>query len=91
MSQSVSILLIDFYDSYTYNLVELLRSLGAVPTVVLWDSKQDLLSLLRNSDALVLSPGPGSPEEYLKCVVEDSDSQSNSPTIRLRVLLKEAA
>ncbi|GAB4367136.1 MAG: bifunctional anthranilate synthase component II/anthranilate phosphoribosyltransferase [Deltaproteobacteria bacterium] len=56
------ILVIDNYDSFTYNLVQYLGELGAAVEVVRNDavSVGDLAS--RNPDGLVISPGPGGPE-----------------------------
>lgn len=55
------ILLIDNYDSFSYNLVELLRGYEFVKVTIL---KNDNLSIFRdNYDAVVVSPGPGLPEE----------------------------
>jgi len=56
------VLVIDNYDSFTFNLVQLVASLcGRVPEVV----RNDALSLAQVSarapDAVLLSPGPGSP------------------------------
>jgi len=57
------ILVIDNYDSFTYNLVQYVRSLGATCEVVLNDaqSAQDVLD--RKPDGLLLSPGPGTPDD----------------------------
>ncbi|MDF1731281.1 MAG: aminodeoxychorismate/anthranilate synthase component II [Minwuia sp.] len=56
------ILLIDNYDSFTYNLVHYLGELGAKVTVWRNDmiSVEDALAL--KPEAVVLSPGPGRPE-----------------------------
>ena len=56
------VLLIDNYDSFTYNLVQELGELGADPVVFRNDAID--LATIRSSapDALVLSPGPGRPE-----------------------------
>ncbi|GJL88477.1 MAG: aminodeoxychorismate/anthranilate synthase component II [Minwuia thermotolerans] len=56
------ILLIDNYDSFTYNLVHYLGELGARVTVWRNDmiSVEDALAL--KPKAVVLSPGPGRPE-----------------------------
>lgn len=56
------ILLIDNYDSFTYNLVHYLGELGARVTVWRNDmiSVEDALAL--KPEAVVLSPGPGRPE-----------------------------
>jgi anthranilate synthase component 2 len=65
-----NILLIDNYDSFTYNLFQYLKEEGARVKVVLNDDnllKQEVIE-----DAIVLSPGPGIPDEagYLKEVIE---------------------
>ncbi|TRZ71062.1 MAG: aminodeoxychorismate/anthranilate synthase component II [Actinobacteria bacterium] len=56
------ILVIDNYDSFVYNLVQYLGELGAEPIVVRNDASSvaDLVAL--KPDALLLSPGPGRPE-----------------------------
>ena len=56
------ILVLDNYDSFTYNLVQYLGELGAEPVVVRNDSMSvaELLGLKPN--AVLLSPGPGRPE-----------------------------
>ena len=57
------ILMIDNYDSFTYNLVQYLGELDAAVTV----RRNDAISLseLRKlkPDAIVISPGPGTPAE----------------------------
>jgi carbamoyl-phosphate synthase small subunit len=57
------ILVVDHYDSFTYNLVQLIESLGRSTTVVKSDerSAEDLVRL--KPDAVVLSPGPGHPRD----------------------------
>ena len=56
------ILVLDNYDSFTYNLVQYLGELGAEPVVVRNDSMsvEELIAL--KPDAVLLSPGPGRPE-----------------------------
>jgi len=58
----VRVLVIDNYDSFVYNLYQRLGELGAEPTVVRNDAVtvEDVRRL--DPDALVLSPGPGCPE-----------------------------
>lgn len=55
------VLVIDNYDSFTYNLVHYLEDLGCEVEV----KRNDQLSLeeVENFDNIVLSPGPGIPEE----------------------------
>lgn len=57
----MKIVLIDNYDSFTYNLAHLVRKLGAEVTVYRNDQFQ--LSQLEAFDKILLSPGPGIPEE----------------------------
>jgi anthranilate synthase/aminodeoxychorismate synthase-like glutamine amidotransferase len=57
----VKLLVVDFYDSFTYNLVHYLEGLDCVVTTILED-KIDLNDLL-NYDAIILAPGPGLPNE----------------------------
>lgn len=55
------VLLIDFYDSFTYNLAHYLEALDVELTVRRYDNLQDLV--LHDFDAFILSPGPGLPRE----------------------------
>ena len=57
------VLVIDNYDSFTYNLVQYLGELGPEVVVVRNDrmSAETLLAL--RPDRIVISPGPGRPEE----------------------------
>jgi anthranilate synthase component II len=56
------VLLVDNYDSFTYNLVQELGELGAEP-LVLRNDAVDIAGIRRlRPDALVISPGPGRPE-----------------------------
>ena len=55
------IVIIDNYDSFTYNLAHLLKELGAQVDVKRND--QFMMSDLQAYDKIVLSPGPGIPEE----------------------------
>jgi anthranilate synthase component 2 len=55
------ILVIDNYDSFTYNLVHYLEDLGA--EVVVKRNDQLELKEVEAFDKLVLSPGPGLPDE----------------------------
>ena len=56
------ILMIDNYDSFTYNLVQAFRSLGAEMEVVRNDAIDVAGIRARRPAALVLSPGPGNPD-----------------------------
>jgi para-aminobenzoate synthetase component II len=57
------ILLIDNYDSFTYNLVQALGSLGAEVETVRNDAVTPEEVEARNPERIVLSPGPCTPRE----------------------------
>ncbi len=56
------ILMIDNYDSFTYNLVQEMRSLGADVEVVKNDEIDIAGIAAKNPQAIVFSPGPGNPD-----------------------------
>ena len=62
-------LLIDNYDSFTYNLVQAFQQLGRTPTVIKNDDPA-LLSMAADQDLrmVCISPGPGRPEEAGQCL-----------------------
>ena len=55
------ILVIDNYDSFTYNLVHLINELGYEAEV--WRNDKFELADVAKYDKILLSPGPGIPEE----------------------------
>jgi anthranilate synthase/aminodeoxychorismate synthase-like glutamine amidotransferase len=57
------VLVVDNYDSFTYNLVQYLGELGAEPHVVRNDVRTVDELLEDPFDAVVISPGPGRPED----------------------------
>ena len=57
------VLVIDSYDSFVYNLVQYLGELGADPQVVRNDQVTVAEALAIRPDAVLLSPGPGRPED----------------------------
>ncbi|HZY79790.1 MAG TPA: aminodeoxychorismate/anthranilate synthase component II [Cyclobacteriaceae bacterium] len=66
----MKILVLDNYDSFTYNLVHILRELGHSPDVV----RNDKISVedVSKYDKIMLSPGPGIPDEagIMKAVIQ---------------------
>jgi anthranilate synthase component II len=58
----MKVLLIDNYDSFVYNLAQYLGDLGAEPVVVRNNAPVDELEAVAPG-ALVVSPGPGRPED----------------------------
>ena len=57
------VLLIDNYDSFTYNLVQALGELGAEPVVFRNDAIDIAGIRAEKPDAVIISPGPGRPEQ----------------------------
>ena len=57
----MKIVIIDNYDSFTYNLSHLVKELGAEVTV--YRNDQFEMSQLEEFDKIILSPGPGIPCE----------------------------
>lgn len=57
----MKILVFDNYDSFTYNIVHALRELNVEPDVV----RNDVINLddVEKYDKIIISPGPGIPEE----------------------------
>jgi anthranilate synthase/aminodeoxychorismate synthase-like glutamine amidotransferase len=62
------ILLIDNYDSFTFNLVQFFGDLGADCVVKRNDALSPEAALALNPDAIVLSPGPCTPNEAGICL-----------------------
>ena len=57
------LLLIDNYDSFTYNLYQYLGELGARTRVVRNDEITVADAMALRPEAIVISPGPGTPDE----------------------------
>ena len=67
MSSGPSVLVIDNYDSFVYNLYQYLVELGASVRVVRNDhvTDEDLVDL--DLDGILISPGPGHPRDAGRC------------------------
>ena len=61
MTGMTKILVVDNYDSFVFNLVQYLQQLGADCTVLRND--EVLASAASDYDGVLISPGPGTPEE----------------------------
>jgi len=57
------VLVVDNYDSFTYNLVQYFGELGAVPIVIRNDEMAPVDGAKLQPDRLVISPGPGTPQD----------------------------
>ena len=64
----MTLLLIDNYDSFTYNLVHYLGELGADVRVVRNDQISVQEAMASGARGIVLSPGPGTPEQAGICL-----------------------
>ena len=62
------ILVVDNYDSFTYNLVQLLWSRGVAVEVLRNDVETATRMLKRAPKGIILSPGPGRPEDAGVCL-----------------------
>jgi anthranilate synthase component 2 len=62
------VVVVDNYDSFTFNLVQYLAELGADTAVVRNDALSSAEVIAAEPAAIVLSPGPGRPEDAGICV-----------------------
>jgi len=77
------VLVIDNYDSFTYNLVQELAELGAEPTVVRNDAWT--VDQVREfaPEGIVISPGPGTPENARDIGISNDVIRELGPSIPL--------
>lgn len=74
------ILLIDNYDSFTFNLVHLIGELGEDTKVVRNDALTAQEAIAMGAEAIVLSPGPCTPNEAGICLdLVDAAKESGTP------------
>jgi anthranilate synthase component II len=80
---SARILIVDNYDSFTYNLMQEMAELGADPTVVRNDAWT--LDQVREfaPDGIVISPGPGTPENARDVGISNDVIRELGPSIPL--------
>lgn len=71
------ILLLDNRDSFTYNLVHLLKSLDAVPRIL--DSLKYLDNEVVKFEKILFSPGPGIPDHFpaMKSILSNYQSKQS--------------
>jgi anthranilate synthase component II len=67
----MKVLILDNYDSFTYNLVHIIRELGCAYDVFRNDKIE--LEDVKQYDKILLSPGPGIPDEagIMKAVIQE--------------------
>jgi para-aminobenzoate synthetase component 2 len=68
MSTAPSILVVDNYDSFVYNLVQYMAELGAQVTVLRNDEVSTAQVAAMAPDGVLVSPGPGHPRDAGNCV-----------------------
>jgi anthranilate synthase component 2 len=61
--EKMKILVFDNYDSFTYNLVQLIKEIAPKATVEVFRNDEIALEEIKNYDKILLSPGPGLPAE----------------------------
>ncbi|MEQ1874229.1 MAG: aminodeoxychorismate/anthranilate synthase component II [Ilumatobacteraceae bacterium] len=76
------VLVIDSYDSFVYNLVQYLGELGAQPEVVRNDQVTVAEAVAMKPDAVLLSPGPGRPEDAgILCAAITAFAEAGVPVL----------
>ncbi|MDA8538015.1 hypothetical protein N9K55_04875 [Candidatus Pelagibacter bacterium] len=64
----MKIILIDNYDSFTFNLYHYLSSLGIDVEVIRNDKISDKQIIKNKYNRIVISPGPGNPNQSGNCI-----------------------
>lgn len=74
----MKILVIDNYDSFTYNLVHVIKKISGLPVTVVRNDEFTLAEV-DEYDKILLSPGPGIPDEagLLKPVIQEYASKKS--------------
>lgn len=76
------LLLIDNYDSFTYNLVHYLGELGAPVEVYRNDALDVQAAMALNPQAILLSPGPCDPDQAGICLaLTEAAAETRTPLI----------
>jgi anthranilate synthase component 2 len=75
------VLLIDNYDSFTYNLSHLVQLAGAAVVIMRNDAFTENFSPWREYSHLLIGPGPGSPQTAGKCLQLIARSRGEMPIL----------
>ncbi len=78
---AMRVLVVDNYDSFTYNLVHLLEELGAEVVVRQSDSIAVTEARALRADGLVVSPGPGRPSDAGNSIELVRELGATTPTL----------
>jgi len=62
----MKVAIIDCYDSFTYNLYQLVGQLGGTPLAIPCDASLDRV-IATDPERIILSPGPGTPDDSGIC------------------------
>jgi len=82
MKATKMLLLIDNYDSFTYNLVHYFGELGADVVVHRNDALNVQEAMALKPSAIVLSPGPGTPEQSGICLaLTEAAAETKTPLL----------
>jgi anthranilate synthase/aminodeoxychorismate synthase-like glutamine amidotransferase len=76
----MKVLIVDCYDSFTYNLFQQVGALGHDPVVVTNDIPFEKVQKIA-CDRIILSPGPGTPEDSGVCLDVLSTMSRTIPTL----------
>jgi anthranilate synthase component 2 len=77
-----TLVVIDNFDSFTYNLVEYFSEQESAPEIVVFKNTASLADVeLADPDALVISPGPGHPKNDRDVGVTNAVLRELSPTV----------
>ncbi|MBP1929315.1 anthranilate synthase/aminodeoxychorismate synthase-like glutamine amidotransferase [Methanolinea mesophila] len=76
----MKVLIVDCFDSFTYNLVQQVGRLGATPVVMTCDAS--FREIAGSAfDRIILSPGPGKPEDSGLCLEVLHSMSRSVPTL----------
>ena len=78
-----TVLIVDCYDSFTFNLYQQVGKLGAKPVVFTCDTPLEKLENIP-CDRIILSPGPGTPEDSGVCMASASATRPSAPRLAER-------
>lgn len=76
----MKVLIIDCYDSFTFNLYQQVGTLGAETIVLPCDTPLDVIQKT-GCDRIILSPGPGTPHDAGVCLEVLETLSRNIPTL----------
>jgi len=76
----MKVLIVDCYDSFTFNLYQQVGKLGGDPVVMTCDTPLEQLQKT-GCDRIILSPGPGTPEDSGVCREVLDTMSSTIPTL----------